>query len=176
MSLNDVANTLARLGRMSEALQLSGRAYDQFVRAYGAESVEASLALSNHSEHLLAVGQTAEALDAARRALRGWQAHVGESYVLAYPLIVIGSALLELHRAPEALAPLEHALRLREANVQDARLIAKTRFALARALWDSGSNRTRARALAEQARAGYGGQGSEKERAAVEAWLGARER
>jgi hypothetical protein len=173
MSLNDIANSLARMGRMSEALRISGRAYDQFVQAYGSESLEASLTLSNHSEHLLALGKTAEALDAARDALRGWQAHVGESFVLAYPLIVIGSALLELGRPQEALAPLERALRLREAHVQDARLIAKTRFVLARALWASGTNRVRARTLAVEARDGYRGEGSEEDRAAVDAWLAA---
>jgi tetratricopeptide (TPR) repeat protein len=171
--LNNLSNALARMGRMSEALRVSGRAYDLFVQAYGPASTEAAFSLSNHSEHLLAVGQSAEALDAARRALAGWQAQVGEIHVLAYPLIVIGSALLDLDRPQEAVAPLERALRLREGHIQDARLIAKTRFALARALWSSGTNRPRARALAKQAREGYRGEENEKERGAVEAWLAA---
>jgi tetratricopeptide (TPR) repeat protein len=169
--LNNVSNSLARLGRVDEALRMSGRAHDLYVQAYGPASTEAAFSLSNHSEHLLAAGRTTEALDAARTALRGWQAQVGESYVLGYPLIVIGSALLELGRPQEALAPLERALKLREPNVRDARLIAKTRFVLARALWDSGTNRARARALAEQARDGFVGPGTAKERAGVEAWL-----
>jgi hypothetical protein len=49
----------------------------------------------------------------------------------------------------------------------------EVQFLLARALWESGRDRPRGRALAAQARAAYAtlGRGHEQELATVEAWL-----
>ncbi len=74
---------------------------------------------------------------------------------LAYPLTGIGVAHWKEHRPAEAIAPLERALAIREAGELDVGAVAETRFALARALWDAGRDRARARRLAATARADY---------------------
>jgi eukaryotic-like serine/threonine-protein kinase len=65
-----------------------------------------------------------------------------------------GVALIGLRHAKEALEPLTAALRIRERS-ETPELAAETRFALARAIWESGGDRRRARASAEMARAEY---------------------
>jgi hypothetical protein len=52
-----------------------------------------------------------------------------------------------------------------------------TRFALARALWDAGRDRDRARSLAAQARAGYATLGlkGKTQLAEIDAWSAARQ-
>jgi hypothetical protein len=68
------------------------------------------------------------------------------------PLLFLGSDLLALQRPREAIAPLERALLVAsrsDTHREDAGLV---RFALARALWDSGGDKARARTLAGEAR------------------------
>jgi hypothetical protein len=84
------------------------------------------------------------------------------------------SPLVALGRASEAIAPLERALRMRKANEPDPSLVADTRFALARALWDSDSDRARTRKLSEEARKAYAKAKAGKEVAEVDAWLSGR--
>jgi hypothetical protein len=61
--------------------------------------------------------------------------------------------LVERRRPREAIDLLERALRIRTATEEPLPLRAETSFALARALWDSGRDRSRAHQLAETARA-----------------------
>ena len=106
-----------------------------------------------------------------RRALTVWETQVGSSHpYLGYPLTAIGRAALALARPKDAVAPLERALRLRETGEADAVLLAETRFALARALWDAGADRARALALAMRARDVYAPAGDAKDTATVDAW------
>ena len=63
-----------------------------------------------------------------------------------------GDDLLDLGRPRDAIAPLERALALRSTPDADPEDRAKTSLELARALWDGGGDRTRARTLAEAAR------------------------
>jgi hypothetical protein len=69
----------------------------------------------------------------------------------ANPLSGMGKDLLMLGRPAEAIAPLERAEALR-ATLEAQPPVAETRFMLARALWEGGGDKRRARALAEQAR------------------------
>ena len=80
----------------------------------------------------------------------------------------IGQCLLGLGRAQDAVNELELALALR-GNEPVPR--ADTRFALARALWELGKERGRARELATQAQADYQAGGRKEKDAEVERWL-----
>jgi eukaryotic-like serine/threonine-protein kinase len=172
LSLNTEANILVELNRSNEALKLLGRVYDIFVRAYGPSSTEAAVALNNQSESLIALGRPAEALTLARQSEVIWKAHIGSRHpFLGYPLTALGRALVALARPEEAIAPLERALRLREAGEHDPSMIAETRFALARALWDSHLERNRAVSLAKQARQGCIQAGDATRAAEVDAWF-----
>jgi hypothetical protein len=76
------------------------------------------------------------------------------------------------HRTADAIAALERALAIREAGEPDVSVVAETRFGLARALWDAGRDRSRARRLAAAARANYQGPPLHAaEVRAVDAWL-----
>jgi hypothetical protein len=70
------------------------------------------------------------------------------------PIAGKGLDLLLLGRAKEAIVPLEKAVNLC-AKVKLSTAVAETSFALARALWEGGGDRSRARALAASARVAY---------------------
>jgi tetratricopeptide (TPR) repeat protein len=70
------------------------------------------------------------------------------------PIAGKGLDLLLLGRAKEAIVPLEKAVNLC-AKVKLPTAVAETSFALARALWEGGGDRSRARALAASARVAY---------------------
>jgi len=82
---------------------------------------------------------------------------------------------VELGRAAEAIAPLERAIKIAEPS-QKASDLARPRFALARALWDSGGDRARATDPAKQARAGFAAEGPNEKRrmARMKAWFTAK--
>jgi tetratricopeptide (TPR) repeat protein len=84
-------------------------------------------------------------------------------------LLDLGLAYLDLHRADQAVAPLERALRLRSEDTP-ARA-APIRFALARALWDAGRDRPRAIALARQASGSSFRPGEGVTQEQISAWL-----
>jgi tetratricopeptide (TPR) repeat protein len=155
-ALTDVGEALYRKGDFEGALSYNAQARQVYVAAYGPSSPWQAILLSNRGEYLSALGRLQEALELFRQALAMWEAQLGPDHPsLGYPLTGIGAALWKLGRADEAVAPLERALRIREAHEPDPPTVAETRLALARALWDSGRDRARARRLAEQAREAY---------------------
>jgi len=101
----------------------------------------------------LDLGRPADALAAFTRALTVAE-QLGEpaATMLAIARTGVGKSYLELGRAKEALAPLEQALawRLAQEDVPPNQL-GGNRFALARALWQAGGDRARARTLASTA-------------------------
>jgi tetratricopeptide (TPR) repeat protein len=167
---------LATLGRPDEAIPLLERALALVapLRARGGDGYyHHRLALA-----LRARGNPRAALEHDRAALAA-SALAGESggYWESWSLTGIGLDLLALDRPAEAIDPLERAVSERAAGSVASEL-AESRFALGRALWETGA-RPRGRALAEAAREGlradaerYGSWYAE-ERAAIERWLAA---
>jgi eukaryotic-like serine/threonine-protein kinase len=154
--LSNEAEYLARLGKTEEALRVNGSARDIFVRAYGPTSTEAAYSLNNRGEYLITLGRPVEAVQCLKQSLTSWEGQVGPTHpFLGYPLTALGRAFLALGRPQEALEPLERSLRLREADEPDVLLVAETRFALARALWDTSPKHERALSMAREARAAY---------------------
>jgi eukaryotic-like serine/threonine-protein kinase len=174
-SFNSKAEILERLGREDEALRANLRAHDIFVKAYGPASTEAAYTLSNRGEYLIAAGRADQALAPLREGLEKWEAQVGTDHGdLGYPLTALGRALLSLGRAKEALPALERALQLRLAHEHDASVIADTRFALARSLWDASRDHERALSLAREARTAYAAANDVKDLASVDGWIAVR--
>jgi tetratricopeptide (TPR) repeat protein len=173
IALRNEAEALHQMGRDAEALKVSERVHGILVRAYGPASGEVAVSLSNRGEYLVDVGRAVEAEGVLSDAARIWEAQIGPTDpLLGYPLTALGRARLALGRAPEAVAPLERANRVREAGEPDKLLVAETWFALARALWDGGGDRGRARDLAARARQAYAQLGTHpKLLTAVEQWL-----
>jgi tetratricopeptide (TPR) repeat protein len=177
LSLNNVAETLVALGRAAEALPLAARALSLEEKAYGPESHQIADTLETLGAALLSLGRPAEALSRFERALGLREKATGpQSHDLADALTGIGEARLALGAPVRAVAPLERALKLgRRAAKAPAADVARTSFALARALALSGADRGRARRLAEEARDAYRlHRGRSRELKAVEAWLAQR--
>ena len=159
-------------GKNREALAQHLRALAVFEAAPGARP-RATLALVNACIAAGALGDQRTALAYAERAIAIDESPLDpESSVIAEPLLCGGKALIALRQAPRALPWLVRALALLEADPSNEGVdLAEPRFALARALWDVGTDRARAGALANAARAGFAGGAHQAELAAVEQWL-----
>jgi tetratricopeptide (TPR) repeat protein len=156
LTVNTLSLVLLESGRLSEALAASARALRIFESTYGKDSPFVAYVVSNRGEILNALGRPAEALPLFARSLALWESSLAEeSHWLAYPLTGQGQALLLQGRPAAATPPLERALRLRTRSDPEPQRLGETRFALARALWDGGGDRSRARELATAARELY---------------------
>jgi hypothetical protein len=93
---------------------------------------------------------------------------------VGYWLAVQGRIELAQKKLPLARGHLERAIRLIEPSGVMVEDLARARFDLARALWESGADRRRARDLAEQARRGLSEAGSTDRLPEIDAWLRAR--
>jgi eukaryotic-like serine/threonine-protein kinase len=114
-----------------------------------------------------------DALALVDRALPPLRRHLGGDHrKVGAALARRGLCLVELRRPASAIAPLEQAVALPEGHVAPGHR-AVWRFWLARALWDSGRDRSRARSLAGQARADLiaAGPGASADVASIDAWL-----
>jgi eukaryotic-like serine/threonine-protein kinase len=168
------------MGRDQEALAANDRARAILVRAYGETAVTVAQVLSNRGEYLVALGRAGEAIPVFRDALARWEAQVGHDHpYLAYPLTGMGQALLAENRVATAVAPLERAVKLREAGEPNAELVGETRFALARALLARGNpaDMVRALSLAKAARSDYQRAGNPADKVTtIDRWLAASDR
>ncbi|MBA3548157.1 MAG: tetratricopeptide repeat protein, partial [Nannocystis sp.] len=100
--------------------------------------------------------------------------HVPGHPDLGAHLTGVGIAHVERGEPEAAIPPLEEAITILGASPRDPLYLAQARFELARALWLSRRDRTRARALAKQARQIYREQpGGDRFRVEVETWLAA---
>ena len=123
--------------------------------ALGPEHAEVADALDVLATILQADGLYAEALEASERAVAIKRHALGpDALDLCYSLENVGFAQLSLHAPAKAVGPLEQSIALREAAGLAPAEMVQARFALARALWEAGHDRRRAKALAVSAREG----------------------
>jgi serine/threonine protein kinase len=175
VSEGNIAVELAGLSRNQEALTHVDRSVSLLENGLGASHPDLATQLSNRGEILTALGRPREARQSFEKAQVIWERELGlEDRNLAYALTGIGVTYLDDNEPGSALAPLERAYKIREAQEVDWTRRAETRFALARSLWETNRDRIRARALAEQAREGYAKSAVKTKAAEVERWLKAR--
>jgi tetratricopeptide (TPR) repeat protein len=108
------------------------------------------------------------------RALALWETTRGKDHpALAWPLTRLAALDLEDGHAKLAVERLERALKVRGRKGLPPTLLADTQFALARALHQSGEDRTRAQELARKARKTYEAAGADGASAAasIDRWL-----
>lgn len=141
------AEVLRLLGRNDEAVALSRQAIALIRRR---NETPGAYDLVELATSLRAAAGVAEALDVDRQAVQEDESDAEASdFQKSRALLGVGLDLLDLHRSPEAIGPLEQALRIRaDLTPPDWEI----RFALARALWDAGRDRKLAISLAQQAR------------------------
>ncbi|MBL8624886.1 MAG: serine/threonine protein kinase [Myxococcales bacterium] len=174
-ALHNLGVTVAAQGDHPAALAYFEDARDVFARALGDDHVNLALPLTGIADELVALGRRREALAFYQRAIAIQDRAYGDrSLDTAYSLTSYGGCLVDLGRARDAVAPLTRAVALRSARQVDPQELADAQFQLARALWDSGRDRARARSLAASAAAAYASSGDDSpDRKAIAAWRAA---
>ena len=145
-------------------------------RAAGPEDPRTGLALANVGLAELDVGRPARAAEHLRRGIEVMSATLPpEHEYLASSFAGLAGAELALGHAGQALEPAERAVASRRAAASAPDGIAEAELVLARALWESGGDRRRARSLALDARDTWRGLGPARAEAAAgaDAWLAA---
>jgi tetratricopeptide (TPR) repeat protein len=172
ISYSNVAGTLMKLGRINEAVEISQRAISIFTATLGPQHPSTASALDVLAELMCARRDFAKAIQLSETAMGIWEREWGADHMaLAYPLTTLGEAFLGLEQAKKAIPPLERALKIRELSDPEPELLAKTRFALARALFRTGSP-LRGRHFGEQALKDLRGDSHARTQAAdIERWL-----
>jgi len=151
-TINNIALGLNGLGRSKEALEQSDLSLRIRRQTLGNAHPQTATTLSNRGEILLALGEAQNALKSYQEADTIWEREFGpQSPAAGYSLTGIGRALIDLARGREAIPFLERALEIRERHDKDDGRLAETEFALARALWQSQKDSSRAMALATKA-------------------------
>jgi tetratricopeptide (TPR) repeat protein len=168
----NVGMSLQGLQRSSEALEHLNRAVVLVERGLGNGHPELAMVISNRSEILNALGRYAEARGGFEKARVIWERELGaDNLNLGYALTGIGLSYLGEKNPNAALVPLERAFRIREAQELEPSRRAETRFALARALWDSRRDRGRSTTLAADASSTYAKAGAVGKASEIDSWL-----
>ncbi|MDC0675942.1 serine/threonine-protein kinase [Nannocystis radixulma] len=176
-SHGNLASGLYALGQYEESLTHDFHALELLEKSLGPDHRMLVLRRSNLGLALNERGRHDEALAHYERAVINAERAFGPHHdYLVVPLTGVGSALVELGRPLEALVPLERALAIAEHSSLEAVELAFTRYALARALWNSRVDRARARTLASAAVTVIesGGPAYSREVAEIREWIAAR--
>jgi len=140
----------------------------------GPEHPAVATTLLNLAEVLMKERAFADARPRLERVISIYEKTVGpKHHYLAEPLENLGELEMETGEPTAAIPLLERSLALRASGAEGPYKAAATRFLLARALIAAGTDRDRAKKLAEEARAAYaaGGEAWIAAGAEVEAWL-----
>ena len=101
------------------------------------------------------MGELDQGTREAKTALASLQKAVGPKHRwIVAARSALGECLVAAGKSKEAIEPLERAVEQQQGSGHPVKL-AKSQFALARALWESGGNRARARKLAKEAERAY---------------------
>jgi len=179
-TLTNLADTLRAIGRGKEALDLTNRGVQILGRTFGASHPRLVPLLVNRAEILNQLHRHAEARADAERAIAIQESEAGDQTDLVYALEPLADALLGQAQAAAAVEPVRRGLKLAE-GAELIEELPRLRFALARALWDSGRDRRGARALATRvaaaapgaAKGGKAAKGDQALRTQAAAWLAA---
>ena len=159
---------------MSAQLAAHRRALTIREKALGPAHSSVAVALNDIGSLFSLQGKHDQALDYYRRALAIREKALGPEHPsLSSDLTGIGKEYVNLHLARKAIGPLERSLSLGEKKPGGRIFLANTRFALARALKDSGRDLNRALQLASLAHDAYAADGvpSSGQLAEVDEWL-----
>jgi tetratricopeptide (TPR) repeat protein len=173
LALTNIGDLLFKLHRYDESLAYNRRALAVAEKTNGPDHRDAGLARSNMADVLRMQHKYDEALAEYQRALAIFDKKlVPDHPFYVYGYLGVGLTELDRKQPARALPPLERALAVAEKHTDDRVPIADARFALARAEWEAGRDRGKARERAMAARATYASERGQKEQlAAVDEWL-----
>jgi tetratricopeptide (TPR) repeat protein len=173
ISLNVLADILNEEGRPSDALPIANRAIEILSKNGDPEADVLGSSHNAKGNALIALGRGIEAETAYSAELRIFQRTYGPvDRPMAFPLLGLGEARV-LQRAPAgAIAFLEKALRIQQETREPIAFnVAETQYWLARALWESGTDRQRALRLATEAKSTFSAHETPLRERAVLEWL-----
>jgi tetratricopeptide (TPR) repeat protein len=156
ISLTNLAALLGEDGDPAGAIETATRAIDILSRAGNVDPSRFASARCPIAMSLIALGRYSEAQAIFSSELARVRQQDPDNPHVASLLQGLGAVRLAMNQPAAAVPLLEDALHLRMAREVIAYNVAETEFALARALWDSGRDRTRAVTLATRARDAYG--------------------
>lgn len=173
-TLQNLGNVYEYQGRFEQALAEYRRTREICVATAGAHSSDTGYAVGSEGDALRKLGRYDAALDAYSRAMEVLDKTLGADHPFASH-VRAGIGWVHLKRGrPEAAQPeLERALAAFERSGSEPGDLGLAQFGLARALWDTGADRSRAQQLGAQALKSFEGGGAlnRPEYREVEAWL-----
>jgi hypothetical protein len=145
----DLGIRLRRLGHFAEARAQLLRAEAIVIKVFGSDHVYVAFVVAQRADLLMLQSRWADAAALYDRVIPRFEASQGAAEPLATSIANRCRASLEMHQPPRGLPQLEQLARTVDAYPREIRVVIE--FALARALWDTGGDRKRARELAAQA-------------------------
>ncbi len=173
-ALQNIGTVFEVQGDHARALEHHRRALAISEETLGSGHASVGQARSSIGKVLQKQGELSEAASEFRRALAILEDTLGPKHPTAtYPMVGLAQVALEQGESETARVYAERAVSVRESAGTSASGLADARFLLARALWSKRSQRSRAHALALEARDGYRDdvQGSADGLPAIEDWL-----
>jgi tetratricopeptide (TPR) repeat protein len=153
---NNLGNMLETAKRYDDARKHLAEAMRIWTKLHGEDHPEVATVIQNQGAVFQAEGRFDEALEHFRRALRLREKLLGKSHIeVSEPLLTMGEVLVEKRLPFAAIESLERAVRLLEAGKAFPLVLARTRFALARALHLARKTPERVVQLLEQALLAY---------------------
>jgi tetratricopeptide (TPR) repeat protein len=172
VSVNNLSFLLNDLRRHQEALAAASRAIDILKQNGDPDSQTLAVSYGHEGRALLALGRPGEAEAAFAESIRIFRANLAwQGPDFAEELQGLGEAEIVQGRPANAISPLEESLKIWEKVQRRPSQVADARFALARALWESGRNRPRALSLAEAARVDLASPATAARQRVVAGWL-----
>jgi eukaryotic-like serine/threonine-protein kinase len=156
ISIGNAATFLEESGDTAGAAEYGARALRIMEATLGLDHPSSAVVLTNQAEFLNRLGRYEEAEPPARRALEVFERETDpEGVYVTYPLMSIGLSHVGRAQFQDAVAPLERAVRIREAKENAPAKLADVHWALARALAGAGGDAARAVGLAGRAQREY---------------------
>jgi eukaryotic-like serine/threonine-protein kinase len=174
-ALVNIAATFLEEGRHADARRRLERAAE-LIEQFDASDYRYVGVLINLAAVERAAGHPDEARRLDERALDRLGAWQQPGHPFIYPLTGLARSLVDLGQAARAIEFGERAVAIGEASPGDPMLLARARFALARALRAAGRDPARAAGVADQARVAMESLGARAARdlAELDAWRGGR--
>jgi len=170
--IGEMATTYTKMGKLPEAREMMSRTLSGISSVYGADHPRMGIGLGNYGFLQLKLDDPKGAFASFDKAREIFETKIGKNHPnVAFTLIGGAQALIRLKREAEAVPALERALSIGTAAHIAPGQLAETHYYLAVALWANPKMRTRARAEAKAAIAGYEQAHNTRDAQATRNWL-----
>jgi serine/threonine protein kinase/tetratricopeptide (TPR) repeat protein len=170
VSAMNVGLALHELGRDADAEPYAARAVDTFNRVLGPESAQGATAKLDYGEVLTSLRRYRDARRELSGAITIWKKNAANPFFIAYGRFDLARVALDEKQPAEARALLQGVPEI--LGKQDHAVGAQARFLLGQAMWETPLDRSRAAALAGDARKELAAAGAPASKTAeLDVWL-----